>query len=166
MTESTVNIHNRVIKIADDLYIAGFGGSVSSVDRMKNVIWAGYPKVKGDLDVSGLKKAIRQLPKTSSVWKYTYSYMKLIIMTHTPPMIAPSSIMYTDKLDKKIYAGSRQLDSLVNTSLMHVPLLRSVTARWTFLSFSMGTATIVLHPTCIIVSLEARTFWPRELSKS
>lgn len=67
MTGSSVNIHNRVIKIANDLYVAGFGGSVSSVDRMKNVIWAGYPKVKGDLDVSGLKKAIQQLPKTSSV---------------------------------------------------------------------------------------------------
>lgn len=110
MNKETVNIHNRVIQIAEDLYVAGFGGSVSALDNQKQLVWKGYPVAKGDFNVSQLQKSIAKLPKSSS----------LVIMTHNPPKIAPTSVLYSSKLNKKIFTGSRKLDSLVTTALQHM----------------------------------------------
>lgn len=41
-------------------------------------------------------------------------------MTHNPPTIAPTSVLYSSKLNKKIFAGSKKLDSLVTKALQHV----------------------------------------------
>lgn len=67
MNKETVNIHNRVIQIAEDLYVAGFGGSVSALDNQKQLVWKGYPVAKGDFNVSQLQRSIAKLPKSSSV---------------------------------------------------------------------------------------------------
>lgn len=43
-------------------------------------------------------------------------------MTHNPPKIAPTSVLYSSKLNKKLFTGSKKLDSLVTTALQHVLL--------------------------------------------
>ena len=47
-------------------------------------------------------------------------------MTHNPPKIAPTSVLYSSKLNKKIFTGSKKLDSLVTTALQHVLLPSSL----------------------------------------
>ncbi len=38
-----INIHKRVVKLADGLVIAGFGGAVPAFDDSGNEVWEGYP---------------------------------------------------------------------------------------------------------------------------
>ena len=62
-----MNVHETVVKIADDLYVAGFGGSIPAVDQDRHIIWSGFPQTKGDFDISRMRELIQDLPETSSV---------------------------------------------------------------------------------------------------
>lgn len=38
-----INVHKKVVKLADGLVIAGFGGAVPAFDESGNEVWEGYP---------------------------------------------------------------------------------------------------------------------------
>ena len=80
-----MNVHETVVKIADDLYVAGFGGSIPAVDQDRHIIWSGFPQTKGDFDISRMRELIQDLPETSSVRELVFfprslSYFSTVLL--------------------------------------------------------------------------------------
>ena len=67
-----LNIHNRVIQIAPDLYCIGVGGSCPVYDKSNVLIWKGYPNAKADLDCTQCIEQVSSIPDNSHVYSYAF----------------------------------------------------------------------------------------------
>lgn len=64
---NSFNLHNRVYRIGNDLYVAGIGGSPPAYDANHTLVWMGFPFVKGDVDPTALEEEMASIPQSASV---------------------------------------------------------------------------------------------------
>ncbi|KAM7455628.1 hypothetical protein BLSTO_03615 [Blastocystis sp. subtype 1] len=112
---NSLNLHNHVYRIGNNLYVAGIGGSPPAYDQNHTLVWTGFPFVKGDVDPTALEEEMARIPQSASI----------ILFTHAPPDLAPTSIAVSkENRAELIIAGSASLSNLLKRTLSNyrVPL--------------------------------------------
>lgn len=124
LTKGSINLHKKYIKLSDDLYILGIGGSVpilqggsyeigqvpyQDVD-LKKVKYAGYPYnvksddnyLKSDLNFANdLKEVVEQVKKEGG------DNANMILLSHVGPLYTWTNVMTLN--GENLYLGSEQL---------------------------------------------------------
>lgn len=93
LTEKTTNMHNRCVKIADHLWIIGFGGSTPRYTLDGQLSKPGYPYVDRDMESDTIFKLLDLIPEEDQV----------ILMTHCPPDNVGSGFVFRDKYSDQVY---------------------------------------------------------------
>ena len=94
----TTNMHNHCVKLADHLWLVGFGGSVPRTLATGVANRDGYPFEKTDMG-DEITSLISLIPKGDQV----------ILMTHCPPDHVGSSFVDEDHTDAVYYIGSASM---------------------------------------------------------
>ncbi len=153
LSDRSLNIHHRVIKLDKGLYIAGLGGSCPCFEVKKDLtqmeIWDPLPWTNEDDLYFHLKALIKQveqeLVKGSSVNKQGEDSSVLILFTHMGPRTSSTTVILDsasvlarkdntlgDEYLKKgghmpgaIYSGSTALDKIIMEG-SHVPIILNI----------------------------------------
>ena len=94
----TTNMHNHCVKLADHLWLVGFGGSVPRRLRSGAIDRNGYPFETTDMG-NEITSLFSLIPKGDQV----------ILMTHCPPDNVGSSFVDEDHPDAVFYLGSTSM---------------------------------------------------------
>ena len=124
-TEKSQNINKKYIKLADDLILLGFGGSVNNptsdewpyqtydIKDYNNIVWTGYPFCD-DLEHPTYDKADEDCGKNlnEAYGKVEFDEgTKIILMSHGGPFNASTSLAQWN--DKIVYSGSKEMSKLL-----------------------------------------------------
>lgn len=124
LTKGSINLHKKYIKLSDDLYMVGIGGSTPILQGgpyeigqvpyhdvdLKKVKYAGYPYnvksddnyLKSDLNfVNDLKEAVEQVKKEGG------DNVNMILLSHIGPLYTWTNVMTLN--GENLYLGSEQL---------------------------------------------------------
>lgn len=103
-----INIHKKVIQLNDNLYIAGFGGSIPGYINNKE-IWEGYP-YKNENE---FKKEFNILTNKMLNKKKEINNIQYILFTHCGPQYSSTTIDWRNNdLNKSIQSGSKTLSNI------------------------------------------------------
>ena len=153
LSDRSLNLHHRVIKLDQGLYIAGIGGSCPAYeileDQSAKEIWEPVPwKKETDLytHLKGLINHVEnELVKGSSLNKEGEDNSVLILLTHMGPRSSSSTVILdkaaklakrvnsleqgylasTDKMPGTILSGSTALDKIIMEG-SHVPIFLNI----------------------------------------
>lgn len=124
LTKGSINLHKKYIKLSDDLYILGIGGSVPILQGkqyeigqvpyrdvdLKKVKYAGYPyNVKSDENYiksdSNLEKDLKET--VDQVKKEGGDNVSMILLSHVGPLYTWTNVMTLN--GENLYLGSEKL---------------------------------------------------------
>ena len=116
------NIHNRVIKIDENLYMAGFGGSVPAIQDNK-VLWLGYPFDSQEAFNKEFQPFIENIVvKTikDKKMKENNTTKSIILFTHNGPSTCSTTVDWrANQLGSQIFTGADGVrDALLNESIV------------------------------------------------
>lgn len=99
IAKPSTNLHNHCVKLADHLWLAGFGGSIPRMNEDGSINKSGYPYIYEDMKQE-ITELISLIPKHDQV----------ILMTHNPPAHVGSSTVDQDYSSGKVYLlGSQSM---------------------------------------------------------
>ena len=93
LEEKSTNLHNRCVKIADHLWMVGFGGSIPRYHLDGSISKPGYPYESTDMEKDSILKILDLIPEEDYV----------ILLTHCPPDNVGSGVMYKDKYANQVF---------------------------------------------------------------
>ena len=107
ITELSTNLHNHCVKLADHLWLAGFGGSTPKLTEDGSLFGPGFPFKFEDMKQE-ITELISLIPKHDQV----------ILMTHSPPAHVGSCTIDQDGRAGMVFSlGSQSMYDQI-TSLM------------------------------------------------
>ena len=110
LSDTSYNLHARVVRLAPDLVVAGFGGAVDAT-RQGEVVWGGYPISEHDLE-SALPLLWESALSDASAGR-AEGDDSVLLLTHCGPTKSSTSVHDEDFPAPPIQAGSTALSEFL-----------------------------------------------------